>query len=148
MLNNVTAACFVPSCMCAHASLSDMWVICKFHAYANDLDKKNYQSPRTWIGKQVTSAWTLQNTWRPARARRLSRGTHRIWNIWNHQRNDHSTMGKVFFALKGMCPHSPTYWIRFEKCANTHLNANLLWDVCLHISQCESNGWESEGICP
>jgi hypothetical protein len=22
--------------------------------------------------------------------------------------------GKVFFALEGMCPHSPTYWIRFE----------------------------------
>ena len=23
--------------------------------------------------------------------RRLTRGTHRVWNIWNHQRNDHTT---------------------------------------------------------
>ena len=34
--------------------------------------------------------------------------------------------GKVFFALEGIYLHSPTYWIRFEKYVNTHLNVNLL----------------------
>ena len=43
-----------------------------------------------------------------------------------------SLWGKVNFALKGICPHSLTHWIRFEKCANTHPNAKLLCDVCLH----------------
>ena len=30
----------------------------------------------------------------------------------------------VKFSLP-ICPHSPIHWIRFEKCANTHLNAKL-----------------------
>jgi hypothetical protein len=29
----------------------------------------------------------------------------------------------VFFPLRHICPHSPIHWIRFEKCANTHLKA-------------------------
>jgi len=29
-----------------------------------------------------------------------------------------------FFSLKGICPHSPTHWIRIEKCANTYLKAD------------------------
>jgi len=29
-----------------------------------------------------------------------------------------------FFFLKDICPHSLTYWIRIEKCANTHLKAD------------------------
>ena len=33
-------------------------------------------------------------------------------------------MGKVIFALKGICSHSLYHWIRIEKCANTHLHAN------------------------
>jgi len=33
---------------------------------------------------------------------------------------------EVYFSLEGMCPHSLTHWIHFEKCANTHLNVKLL----------------------
>ena len=44
--------------------------------------------------------------------------------------------------------HSPTYWIHIGKCVNTYLNTVSFWDVCLYISQYESNGWESGSICP
>jgi len=47
-----------------------------------------------------------------------------------------------------MCSHSLYHWIRIEKCANTHLKANLFWDVCLHTSQCESSDGESGSIYP
>ena len=29
-----------------------------------------------------------------------------------------------FFALKGMCSQHTHHWIRIEKCAHTHLNAD------------------------
>jgi len=53
-----------------------------------------------------------------------------------------------FSALKGMCSHSLHHWIRIEKCANTHLNVDSLWDVCLHTSRCESSGGGSGSTCP
>jgi len=65
----------------------------------------------------------------------------------------HALKGEInfwrrFFALKGICPHSPTHWICFEKCANTHLKAVSHYDMCLHTSQSEYNRWESEGTSP
>jgi hypothetical protein len=55
-------------------------------------------------------------------------------NILRPAANLQLQQGKVYFALEGMCPHSPTHWICFEKCANIHLNAKLILDVSLHIS--------------
>jgi len=49
--------CMRCSIMCAHASLSDMWVICKFHAYANEPDKTTNH-----LALELEKA--SQNTWR------------------------------------------------------------------------------------